>query len=153
MRGTVRIDEAVAKEVSVAGHIFTEVTAISIILFSVFVFYKNTLIYPVPDPATLKVRIFVDSFPLSPKVTCRVTHCVSIFGRSNRTVAAFCTDLFQPSGTRILRNIHIRIPFPKGTFVVDRTVHQTFFFVFQVKVSLIEVISVTGFVTQRPDSY
>ena len=69
MGGAIRIDQTVAKEVAVARHIFAEVTTIGVKLFSVFIFGKDTLVYPVPDPTALQVRIFVDGLPLSPQVT------------------------------------------------------------------------------------
>ena len=75
-----------------------------------------------------------------------------IFRRNNRAVTAAFAHCLQPVGTRILRNIHIGVPFPLGTFVVDRTVHDVFIGILDPKVSLVEVITVAGFVTQRPES-
>ena len=129
MRSAVRIYDTVAKEITVARHINAEVATVCIIVFAVFILNKKSLVYPVPNPTTLEVRVFVDSFPLSPKVTGRVTHGMGIFRRSYRTVATFFSDFFQPSCTRILRYIHVGIPFPKSTFVVDRTVHCSFFLI------------------------
>ena len=70
-----------------------------------------------------------------------VSHCVCIFGRSYRAVAAVLSCIFQTVGTRILRNIHIGVPFPLSTLIVDRTIHQLFVSLFQPQVSLIEIIS------------
>ena len=109
------------------------------------------MIYPVPNISSLKVRIFVNSLPLSPKVSGGITHCVCIFRRSYRTVAAVLACVFQPTGTWILRNIHIGVPFPLSTLIVDRTIHQLFVSLFQPQVSLIEIISVSGFISQRPE--
>ena len=153
MRSAVRVHDAVAKEVTVARHVFAEVAAISIIFFSVCILDKKTLVNPVPDITALEVRVFVDRFPLVPKVTGRVTHRMGIFGRCNRTVAAFLAYLFQPFCARILRDIHVGVPFPLCTFVVDRTTHHGLFLIFYIQVSLVEVITVSGFVAQRPDGY
>ena len=109
------------------------------------------MVYPVPDISTLEVRIFVNRLPLSPQVSGGVSHCVRIFGRSYRTVAAVLSCIFQPVGTWILRNIHIGVPFPLSTLIVDRTIHQLFVSLFQPQVSLIEIISVSGFISQRPE--
>ena len=129
MRSAVRTHDTVAKEIAVTRHVFAEVATVSIIFFSVCILGKQTLVNPVPNVAALEVRVFVDRFPLVPKVTGRVTHRVGIFGRCNRTVAAFFTYLFQPFCTWILRDIHVGVPFPLCTFVVDRTAHHGLFFV------------------------
>ena len=107
MRSTVRADDTVATEVSVARHVGTEVAAVCPVFASVFIFYPNTLVYPVPDVSALQVRIFVDSLPLIPETSCRVTHSVSIFRRSYRAVTSDTSDFFQPGCIRILRNIHV----------------------------------------------
>ena len=152
MRTTIRIDKTVAEEVAIARRVYTEVTSVSPVFSSILIFLEKTLVYPVPDISTLEVRIFVNRLPLSPQVSGGVSHCVCIFGRSYRAVAAVLSCIFQPVGTRILRNIHIGVPFPLGTFVVDRTVHDVFIGILDPKVSLVEVITVAGFVTQRPES-
>ena len=79
MRTTVGVDKTVAKEITVAGCIYSEVTSVSPVFSSVLVFLEQTLIYPVPDISSLKVRIFIDSLPLSPEISGRVAHCVCIF--------------------------------------------------------------------------
>ena len=105
MRTTIRIDKTVAEEVAIARRVYTEVTSVSPVFFSILIFLEKTLVYPVPDISTLEVRIFVNRLPLSPQVSGGVSHCVCIFGRSYRAVAAVLSCIFQPVGTRILRNI------------------------------------------------
>ena len=151
MRTAIRIDKTVAEEVAIARRVYTEVTSISPVFSSILIFLEKTLVYPVPDISTLEVRVFVNRLPLSPQVSGGVSHCVCIFGRSYRAVAAVLSCIFQPVGTRILRNIHIGVPFPLSTLIVDRTIHQLFVSLFQPQVSLIEIISVSGFISQRPE--
>ena len=147
MQTTVGVNKTVAEEITVAGCIYSEVTSISPVFSSVLVFLEQTLIYPVPDISSLKVRIFIDSLPLSPEISGRVAHCVCIFWRDNRTVAAVLADIFQPAGTRILRYVHIGVPFPLCTFIVDGTLHDVLVGFFQPKISLVEVVSVSGFIS------
>ena len=152
MRTTIRIDKTVAEEVTIARCVYAEVTSVGPVFSSILIFLEKTLVYPVPDISTLEIRIFVNCLPLSPQVSRGVSHGMCILRRSYRTVATILSDIFQPVGTRILRNIHIGVPFPLGTFVVDRTVHDVFIGILDPKVSLVEVITVAGFVTQRPES-
>ena len=51
MRRAVRVDDTVAKEVTVARHVFAEVASVSIIFFSVFILDEQALVHPVPDIA------------------------------------------------------------------------------------------------------
>ena len=131
VRTPVGVYKTVAKEVTVAGRIYTEIASVCPIFFPVFVFLENTLIYPVPNISTLKIRILIDSLPLSPQVSGGVTHSVRIFGRSYRAVTAVFADTFQPIGTRILRNIHIGVPLPLSTFVVNGACHDILIRFFQ----------------------
>ena len=151
MRTTIRIDKTVAEEVAIARRVYTEVTSVGPVFSSILIFLEKTLVYPVPDISTLEIRIFVNCLPLSPQVSRGVSHGMCILRRSYRTVATILSDIFQPVGTRILRNIHIGVPFPLSTFVVDRTIHQIFVCLFQPQISLIEIISVSGFISQRPE--
>ena len=150
VRSTVRSHDTVTQEVTVTWCIYTEVTTVCPVVASVFIHLVKTLVYPVPNVTTLEVRILVDSIPLSSQVTIGVTHSVRIFRRNDWTVATLAAYTFQPLGIWILRNIHIRIPFPKSTFVVYRTVHTHWagFLFLQIKVCLVEVVTVTGFVTE-----
>ena len=143
----VRVDKPIAKEVTVTRGVYTKVTSISPVFSTIFVFLEQTLIYPVPNISSLKVRIFVNSLPLSPKVSGGITHCMCIFRRSYRTVAAVLACVFQPTGTWILRNIHIGVPFPLCAFIVNRTSHDIFVCFFHPQICLIEVVSVSGFVS------
>ena len=47
VRTSVGVYKTVAKEVTVAGRIYTEIASVCPIFFPVFVFLENTLIYPV----------------------------------------------------------------------------------------------------------
>ena len=76
MQTTVGVNKTVAEEITVAGCIYSEVTSISPVFSSVLVFLEQTLIYPVPDISSLKVRIFIDSLPLSTEISGRDAHCV-----------------------------------------------------------------------------
>ena len=148
MQGAVRRNDTVAAEVTVARHVGTEITSVCPERTSVLVVGQNALVYPVPDVSALQVRIFVDGFPLVPKASGRVTHGMCVFRRSYRTVAATLADLFQPACTRVLRYVHVRVPFPLGAFVVHRTVHDVLVGFLYPQVSLVEVVTVSGFVTQ-----
>ena len=154
VRSTVRSNDTVAKEVTIAWSVYTEVATISPIFTAVFILLEQTLVNPVPDVTTLEVRILVDSSPLCSQVTVGITHGVRIFRRNDWTVATLAAYAFQPLSIRILRHIHICVPFPKSTFVVHRTVHthRACFLFLQVKVCLIEVVTITRFVTEWPDS-
>ena len=151
MRTTIRIDKTVAEEVTIARCVYPEVTSVSPVFSSIFIFLEKALIYPVPDISALEIRIFVNCLPLSPQISGGVSHGMCVLGRGYRTVTTILSDIFQPVGTRILRNIHIGIPFPLSTFIVDRTIHQVFVCLFHPQISLIEIISVSGFISQRPE--
>ena len=123
MRSTVRSYNAVTQEVTVAWCVDAEVTTIRPIFTAVLVHLEQTLVHPVPNVTALQVRIFIDGIPLSRQVTVGVTHSMRVFRWNNRTVAAFSTNFVIPCHIRILRNIHVGVPFPKGAFVVHRSVH------------------------------
>ena len=150
VRSTVRSNDTVAEEVTIAWSVYTKVATISPIFTAVFILLKQTLVNPVPDVTTLEVRILVDSSPLCSQVTVGITHGVRIFRRNDWTVATLTAYAFQPLSIRILRHIHICVPFPKSTFVVYRTVHthRASFLFLQIKVCLIEVVTITSFVTE-----
>ena len=118
---------------------------------SIFVCHVKSLVHPVPYISTLQIGIFVDSFPLIPKTTGRVSHGMGIFRWYYRTVATVFADVFQPSCTRILWHVHVRVPFPLCTLVVYGAVHYVLVRFFHPKISLIEVITITGFITQWPE--
>lgn len=113
-----------------------------------FIFLQNALVHPVPNISALQIGIFVNGLPLCPQTAGGVAHGVCVFGWHDRTVTAFFAYRFKPACARILRNEHIGIPFPLCAFVVHRAVHAFGFTVFHPKVSLIEIISVSGFITQ-----
>ena len=53
MRTAIRIDKTVAEEVAIARRVYTEVTSVSPVFFSILIFLEKTLVYPVPDISTL----------------------------------------------------------------------------------------------------
>ena len=148
MRSAVGTDDTVAEEVAVAGCVFSEIAAVCPERTSVFIFLQNALVHPVPNISALQIGIFVNGLPLCPQTAGGVAHGVCVFGWHDRTVTAFFANGFKPACTGILRNEHIGIPFPLCAFVVHRAVHAFGFTVFHPKVSLIEIISVSGFITQ-----
>ena len=151
MRYTVGTYQTVAAEVTVAWHVGTEVSSVCPECLTILVMCQHTLVHPVPDVSTLQVRITVDSFPLIPQTSGRVTHGMCIFRRHHRTVATILTSAFQPACAGVLRHVHIRVPFPLSAFVVHRAVHDILVRFLHPKISLVEVISVSGLVTQRPE--
>ena len=77
---------------------------------------------------------------------------MGVFGGHDGTVCSAFTDAVEPLGVRILRDVHIGVPFPNGTFVADGPVHPVFFPAFDPEVGLVEIVSVAGFVAQGPDA-
>ncbi|CCX61633.1 unknown [Bacteroides sp. CAG:598] len=153
MRRAVGSYQTVAAEVTVAWHIHSIIASISPIGTAGRVCFQNTLVHPVPDVSALQVGILVDFLPLVPQVTVGIAHRMRIFRRNDRTVRTVRTDITQPFGTGILGHVHVGIPLPLGTFVVHGTVHQIFLPFLHPQIGLVEVISVTGFITQRPEGY
>ena len=153
MRRTIGTNQTIAKEITITRGIHSEIASISIEQFSIFIPLGQSLIYPVPNETTLQIRVFIDCLPLPPQVTCRITHGMSILRRHDRTITAFTTNLLQPIRTRILRHVHVRIPFPKSTLVANRTIHASFLSSLNIKVSLIEIVTISGLITQRPNRH
>src|SRR3712207_1191347 len=169
MRTAIGVDQSVVKEVSVARGVCSEVATIGIEgsgrgeLGRIFLVIgsqrmvgfearqlaidEQSLVYPVPNEATLQVRILIDSFPLAMKITRRVTHCVGIFRRHDRPITAFTSYLLQPSSAGVLWYEHVSVPFPLRTLIVYGAIHPLLVLLFQPKISLIEVKSVAGFVS------
>ena len=148
MGRAVGIDDSVAEEIAVARGIHAIVAAVSIVFHPMLVFLQETLVHPVPDETALKVRILVNRLPLVVEATRRVSHRVGILRRNDGTVASLAPNLLKPVGIGILGNIHIGIPLPEGTLVIDRTVHAALFLILYIKVSLVEVVPVPGFIAQ-----
>ncbi|CCZ47450.1 putative uncharacterized protein [Bacteroides sp. CAG:661] len=153
MRRAVGTYQTVAAEVTVTRHIHAIIASISPIGTASRVRFQNTLVHPVPDVSALQVGILVDFLPLVPQVSVGIAHRMRIFRRNDRTVRTVRTDIGQPFGTGILGHVHVGVPLPLGTFVVHGTVHQIFLPFLYPQISLIEVISVTSFVAQRPEGY
>ena len=132
VRGTVGIDDAVTEKIAVARSIDAVIASVSPVCASVFIGLPNALIDPVPDESALQVRIPVNCLPLPPKIPVRISHGM-------------------PVGARILRHIHVRVPFPQSTLVVHGAVCSVLLLILDVQICLVKVVSVAGLVAERPE--
>ena len=76
---------------------------------------------------------------------------MGVFRRNHRTVGSPLTHGFQPFGAGVLRHVHVRVPLPLRTLIVHRALHQVLVLALQQQVGLIEVVTVAGFVSKRPE--
>ena len=151
VRVAVGVHDAVAQEVGIRRAIFAVVAAVGEIVHAVFVDGVEALVNPVPDETALQIGVGIYFAPLVPKAAGGVAHCVGVFRRANRAVAAFFAHLVEPTCAWILRHNHVGVPLHFGALVAHRAVHEGLFVFLKKEVALIEVIAVASFVAQRPD--
>ena len=150
MRFTNSIHQTVATEITEAGDSFRSVIApVSPVPFSVFVYFTEVLIHPVPNAATLCHRLIFKDVPVFFHSTATIAHCVQIFAKDERTVNILLTHVcLNFVHTAVHTAVDVRIVIQFGTFILHGT---AFLYRFQPVVSTFEVDTVAGFIAQRPD--
>ena len=149
VRVAVRIDNPVAQEVRIGGCVHAVVAAVGPSLVGVV----ETLVHPVPNKTALQVRVGIDLLPLEVEGAGGIAHCVGILGRDDRPAALFLAHPGEPFGVGVLRDEHVRIPFPLRPFVANGAVLAVFLQGFQHAVGFVEIHAVAGFVAEREDGH
>ena len=150
MRFTIGAYQTVTAEVTETRDSFRSViTAIRPIPFTVFIYFAEWLVHPVPNAATLCHRIVFKYIPVFFQSAATVAHRMKIFAKNKRTVDVFLRKIcFDVVHTAVHTAVNIRIIVQFGTFVLHRT---SVFYRFQPVVGTLEVDSVAGFISQRPE--
>ena len=149
MRVAVRIDDSVAQEVRVGGGVHAVIAAVGPSLLGVV----QALVHPVPDESALQMRVGVNLFPLEVEGAGGVAHRVGVFGGDDRPAALLLAHPGEPVGAGVLRDEHVRVPFPFRPFVAHGTVLAVLLQGFQHAVGLVEVHAVAGLVAEGEDGH
>ena len=123
MRLTVGPHQTITTEITIAWHIYSIVSSVCPVFTTVLISFRYSLIHPVPNISTLKIWVFIDFFPLIPQITIWITHSMRVFRWNYRAIRTCFSNISQPFCTRVLRYVHIRIPFPLCTLIIYGAVH------------------------------
>ena len=148
IQSAVRSDDAVAVEVIVAGGIAAVVATIGKdFLACDRTLIAQTLIYEVPDKATLILRIFADDIPILLEATHRVTHSMSILTLDERTRVIRLGIVLAVAIAHIHRTEDVRLA-PLARLLV---LYRTIIYTLNPVVALLKVRTVASLVTKTPD--
>ena len=127
----------------------SHISSITPDVISFLVFYRKSLIYPIPYKTTLQLIVFINQIPVIAQIPHTISHGMGIFTKDKRHGTPLIDMLPQFPHPGIHRAINIGSSFPTGPFILYRTTSVS---LFRPTISCLKMRSIPGFAPQRPDN-
>ena len=110
------LDQSINQKITIAWRFrWPKIPTIRKISSSIFTFFGDALVYPIPNATTLKLRLFSNQLPIISHSTQTVSHGMHVFTHDEGLIVLFLYIILQPFYACVhgCINIHmISIPCP-----------------------------------------
>ena len=143
-------NQSVDTKILIAGNLrWPVIASIRPEFFALFVCFKQALVNPIPDEASLQLFVFIKKIPVILEIADAVSHSMGILTHNKRTIfESFSQVFFKMLDRAIHRADDVCVRACQGAFVLNWSRGITFF---NPLVSSAEVYTVARFIPQGPD--